>query len=210
MKVAIANNTYPPARELLARGVSYRLRVLGYRNVEVLAYRYMEDLLDSTLDYDVFVCYSNFGKKMGGVEGAGLLRAYKPDARIIGVTTMHPKASRFRDLGAVGIIFPGEDEVKQICNVILAKAPPPATQCPKSRPRPLHFVEGRKLANEYVWLYACPDCRLKCLISVSDRAREFQGRPISPDEVDALRQNDELVLKANDVLANEIEIKWLP
>lgn len=209
MKVALAHHKYPD-RDLIARGVAYRLRVLGYREVAVLAYHFMEDLLDSTLDYDVFVCYSNFGKQMGGVEGAGILRAYKPDARIIGATTMHPKASRFRDHGVIGVIFPGEDDIKQICDIILAKLPPPATQCPKARSRPQQFVEGRKMENEYAWLYACPDCRLKCLISVSNSTRQFQGRPISQDEVDELRQNDELVMRASDVLAGQAEIKWLP
>jgi len=209
MKVAIAHNKYPD-RDLIARGVAYRLRVLGYREVTTLAYRFMEDLLDSSLDYDVFVCYSNFGKQMGGIEGATLLRAYKPDARIIGVTTMHPKASRFRDIGALGIVFPGEEEIKQICDIIRAKLPPPATQCPKSRARPIQFVEGRKLENENVWLYACPDCKLKCLISLSYRTREFQARPLAQDEVDALRQNDELVIHASDVLANQTAVKWLP
>lgn len=210
MKVALAHFAYPE-RDLIARSIAYRLRVLGYGDVEVLAYKFMENLLDASLDeYDVFVCYSNFGKQLGGVEGAGILRSLKPDARIIGATTMHPKASRFRDLGAIGIISPGEEDIKQICEIILNKIPPPATQCPKARPRPLNFVEGRKLENEYAWLYACPDCALKCLISLSNAKRQFQGRPVSQKEVEELRQNDELVIRASDVLANQTEIKWLP
>jgi hypothetical protein len=209
VKVALAHGKYPE-REIIERGVAYRLKVLGYREVAVIAYKFIEDLLDSSLDYDVFVIYSNLGKHLNGPEGAAVLRGYKPDARIIGVTTMHPKATRFRDLGALGIVYPGEDEIAQICDIILNQLPPPAKQCPKTRARPRDFVEGRRLEGEMIWLYGCPDCKLNCLISIAHRTRAVQGRPVSLDEVDELRQIGESVLKANDVLANKSAIRWLP
>lgn len=209
MRVAVAHGKYPD-RELIARGMAHRLKVLGYREVEVLAYKFMEDVLDTDLNYDVFVCYSNFGKHLGGIEGASILHAHKPDAHIIGVTTMYPKVSRFREAGALAIVFPGADEVAQICDAILKHVPPPITSCPKSRARPIQFVEGRKTEGELVWLYACPDCKLNCLISLAPRTRLLQGRPISPEEAREIRQSGENIFRAMDVLADQTEIKWLP
>jgi hypothetical protein len=51
---------------------------------EVVAYACLEDLLDSSMDYDVFVVYSLFGRaKMDGWQGVKWIRHQKPESFVV-------------------------------------------------------------------------------------------------------------------------------
>jgi hypothetical protein len=208
MRVALAHGKYP-ARDLIASAMARRLKEAGYADVEVLAFSRMEDVLDSSLEFDAFVLYSNFGKRMGGIEGASIIRHLKPNAVIIGVTAMHPKVSRFHEAGAVGVVFLSGDEIPRICEFILKNVPRPGVICVKCRARPIRFVEGQRIQGETVWLYDCPNCLARYLIKVTPRTRKPQARMVSPGLWDELIQSGERIIKAADLLATETDVEWV-
>jgi hypothetical protein len=65
-------------REVLSRSISNKT------HGEVIGFSSIEDLLDSSMEYDVFVLYNMFGReKMDRWEGVKWIRGQKPDALII-------------------------------------------------------------------------------------------------------------------------------
>ena len=73
MRISLVHS-HAPTREVLARALSVKLKM------QVTAFSCLENLLQSSMDYDIFVVYSDFGHKMSGVRGVAHIRLLKPRA----------------------------------------------------------------------------------------------------------------------------------
>ncbi|HEY4687965.1 MAG TPA: response regulator [Anaerolineae bacterium] len=112
MKVALVNGDYP-RREVVARGLSYKL---GHARVE--AFEYVENVLLSSMDYEVFVVYNNFGHYTSGVQGAQAIRDKAPNALIIGVSATPYADRRFLSAGADDFLLLAGNEITELANII--------------------------------------------------------------------------------------------
>ena len=100
------------AREVLARALASGLCV------DVETYSCCEDALACSLDYDVFVVYNNFRKRMSGVRGVAEIRARKPAAFIVGVSSTPGFDRRFLSAGADGAVLRAGNEVEELVRII--------------------------------------------------------------------------------------------
>jgi DNA-binding NarL/FixJ family response regulator len=104
------------AREVLARALSSKL------GAEVTYFSCCERALASSLDYDVFVVYNNFRRKMSGIRGVTKIRGRNPDAFIIGVSSTPNLDQRFLPAGADAFVLRAGNEVQELVSVIRRKA----------------------------------------------------------------------------------------
>jgi DNA-binding NarL/FixJ family response regulator len=111
VKVCLAHGR-GTAREVLARALSYKL------GANVAHFACCENVLASSLDYDVFIVYNNFRKKMNGVRGVTEIRARKPDAFIIGVSSIPNFHRRFLPAGANAFLLKAGNEIEELANII--------------------------------------------------------------------------------------------
>ncbi len=113
MKLCVVH-PHRTTREVLARSLAVKL------DAEAVGFSCLENLLSSSLDYDVFVVYNMFGRvKMDRWEGVKWIRAQKKNALIISM--MH---QRFFDRkngapGADAVFMCAGDEIDAV--VKLAK-----------------------------------------------------------------------------------------
>jgi len=101
-----------PAREVLTRALAVRL------NAEVDAYQYCEDALATSLDYDQFVVYNNFRKKMSGFGGVKRIRNRKPTAFIVGVTSNPNFTEKFISAGADSALLRAGNEIAELVGTL--------------------------------------------------------------------------------------------
>ncbi len=100
-------------REVLARTLARKL------NAEVIEFPSIEDLLDSSMDYDVFVVYNIFGRtKMDRWEGIKWIRANKPEALIISMIHRRFFDRRSAPPGADAILLHAGEEIERIETLI--------------------------------------------------------------------------------------------
>lgn len=111
VRIAVAHSDHA-AREVLSRALASRL------NADVLAFSNCEDLLASSMEYDVFVVYNNFGKKMTGMQGAREIRQRKPKAFIVGVTSTPYFDRKFLQAGANAAFMRAGNEIAELVKVI--------------------------------------------------------------------------------------------
>ncbi len=100
------------AREVLARALT---RELG---AEVAHFASCESALLYPLDYDVFVVYNNFRRKMNGIRGVEEIRARNSDALVIGVSSTPGLRKRFLSAGASAFVLRAGNEIEELVGII--------------------------------------------------------------------------------------------
>ncbi len=115
MKICIIHAMHT-AGEVLTRALSCRL------SAEVDAFSYCENALATSLDYDVFVVYNNFRKKMNGFQGVKKIRARKPHAFIVGVTSNPNLTKRFISAGADAFLLRTGNEIAELVKIVRQRA----------------------------------------------------------------------------------------
>jgi DNA-binding LytR/AlgR family response regulator len=96
------------ARKVVSKGLEARLGSPVHR------YGSCEDALRYTEHYDTFVVYNNFGKRMNGANGVAEIRAMKPEALIIGVTSVPGFRHKFAAAGADETVLLSGNEVAEL------------------------------------------------------------------------------------------------
>jgi DNA-binding NarL/FixJ family response regulator len=102
-------------REVLARALTSEL------GAEVTHFPSCESALACSLDCDVFVVYNNFRRKMSGIRGVKEIRARKPDAFIVGVSSTPGFDKRFLPAGADAFVLRAGNEIEELRRVIRQK-----------------------------------------------------------------------------------------
>lgn len=111
MKICLINGKQV-AREVLDRALSVRL------NAEVDPFFCCENALLTSLDYDVFVVYNNFRKKMNGFQCVKKIRARRPHAFIVGVTSNPNLAERFTSAGVDVALLRSGNEIAELVDIV--------------------------------------------------------------------------------------------
>ncbi len=111
MNICIVH-AHRPAREVLMRALSSKL------HAEVTDFSCVEDLLSSSMHYDVFVVYSNLGHQMSGVRGVVQIRNRKPHAFIVGVSDKPPSQVKFLSAGADAFLLRAGNEISELVGLI--------------------------------------------------------------------------------------------
>jgi hypothetical protein len=111
MRAAIVHS-HSPTAQVLARAIHSRL------NVEVMTFSCVENVLMSSMDYDIFVVYNNFGHKITGVRGVTLIRDRKPRAFIVGVSYKPNFERQFLPAGADAFILRAGNEVEELVTLV--------------------------------------------------------------------------------------------
>ena len=111
MKIALVHGEYP-RRDVVARGLHFKLQA------EVTVFSCCENLLASSMDYDVFVIYSNFGRKMSGVQGVARVRSLAPHAFIVGVSPTPYSDRKFLPAGADAFLLLAGNEIAELSDII--------------------------------------------------------------------------------------------
>ncbi len=150
MKVALVSGAYP-RREVVARGASHKLG-----GDPVTPFSCVEDVLMSSMDYDVFVVYNNFEKKMNGVDGVRALRKQSPQAYIVGVSSVPYMERQFVPAGADRFLLLAGNEIAELGEVLLKiksggarpPSPPPSTSPLKSSTG--HSTDSELLADTMI------------------------------------------------------------
>jgi DNA-binding NarL/FixJ family response regulator len=99
-------------REVLARALSVKL------SAEVDSFFCCENALATSLDYDVFVVYNNFRKKMNGFQAVKKIRARKPHVFIVGVTSNPDLTKRFTSAGGDAALLRSGNEIAELVEII--------------------------------------------------------------------------------------------
>lgn len=100
-------------REVLAKALASKL------NAEVVDFSSIEDLLDSSMKYDVFVIYNIFGRaKMDRWEGIRWIRAQKPEALLISMIHRRFFDRRYAPPGADAILLHAGEEIDAMVKLI--------------------------------------------------------------------------------------------
>ena len=113
MKISLIH-PHRATREVLTRALAFKL------GAEVVGFSCLENLLSSSMDYDVFVVYNMFGRvKMDRWEGVKWIRAQRPNALV--VSMIHRRFFDRKDAppGADAVFMCAGDEVNSV--VRLAK-----------------------------------------------------------------------------------------
>jgi len=106
------------AGEVLTRALSSGL------NAEVVHFPSCESALTaSLLDYDVFVVYNNFRRKMSGIQGVKEIRSLNPEALIIGASSNPSFYQRFLSSGADVAVLRAGNEIDELRRIIHQRVP---------------------------------------------------------------------------------------
>jgi len=112
MKICVIH-ARPPAREVIARALC------STSGADVVTYSCCEDVLATSLDYDVFIVYNNFGpRKMNGIKGTAAIRAQKSDVYIIGVSAKPYNDNRFLPAGANAFLLKAGNEIGELVGMV--------------------------------------------------------------------------------------------
>jgi hypothetical protein len=107
----------------LARALASRLRA------EVTPFSCVENVLASSMGYDIFVVYNNFERNMNGITGVSQIRKRKPHALIIGVSYKPYFEKKFLPAGADAFLLRAGNEIEELVALIKnhPKSPAAAT-----------------------------------------------------------------------------------
>ena len=112
MKICLVH-PHRVTREMLIRTLTSRL------NATVVDFSCIEDLLDSSMDYDVFVLYNIFGRdKMDRWEGVKWIRVEKPEALIVSMVHDRFFDRGFSSSGGDAILLRVGDEIEGLVKLI--------------------------------------------------------------------------------------------
>ncbi len=105
-------HAHTATREVLARALSIKLKL------QVTGFSCIENLLQSSMDYHIFVVYNDFGHKMSGVSGAARIRLLKPRAFVIGVSYRPDVGKKFLSSGANAFLLRAGNEIEELVQLI--------------------------------------------------------------------------------------------
>jgi hypothetical protein len=112
MKISIVHS-HRLTREVLARTLSKRL------NAETVGFSCLEDLLSSSMDYDVFLVYNMFGRdKMDRWDGVKWIKHQKPEALIVSVIHKRFFERKNSPPAADRITFVAEDDIEGLIKLV--------------------------------------------------------------------------------------------
>ena len=112
MRIAIAH-AHRLTREVLAKVISNRL------GAESVTFCCLEDLFASSMNYDVFIVFNQFGvNKMDGWQGAKWLRHNKPDARVIFMNQKRFFERKFLPPGTDQWLFCPDDDMDELVKMV--------------------------------------------------------------------------------------------
>jgi hypothetical protein len=111
MKISVIH-PHRATRDVLTRALSVKL------NAEVVGFSCLENLLSSSMDYDVFVVYNMFGRvKMDRWEGVKWIRAQKPNAMVISMIHRRFFDRKNSPPGADAVFMCAGDEVDSVARL---------------------------------------------------------------------------------------------
>jgi len=106
------------ASEVLTKALSSGL------GAEVVHFPSCESALTSSLlDYDVFIVYNNFRRKMSGIQGVKEIESLNPEALIIGVSSNPSFYKRFLSCGADVAVLRAGNEIGELHRIIRQEVP---------------------------------------------------------------------------------------
>ncbi|MEW5717021.1 MAG: hypothetical protein AB1817_00180 [Chloroflexota bacterium] len=112
MKISIVH-PHRVTREVLSRTLAGRL------GTTVIDFSSIEELLNSSMDYEVFVLYNIFGReKMDRWEGVKWIRFKKPEALIISMVHYRFFDRRFAAPGGDAILLRAGDEIEGLIKLV--------------------------------------------------------------------------------------------
>jgi len=111
MKVSIIHS-HTPTAEVLAKAIVMRL------HYDATTFSCIENALNSSMDYEAFVVYNNFGHKLSGIKGVAKIRQERPEALIIGVSYRPYLARQFLPAGADAFILRAGNEVDEMLRLL--------------------------------------------------------------------------------------------
>jgi hypothetical protein len=112
MKISVVH-PHRVTRKVLSHTLATRL------DATVVDFSCLEDLLNSSMDYDVFVLYNLFGReKMDRWEGVKWIRFKKPEALIVSMVHHRFFDRRFAAPGGDAILLRAGDETEGLIKLI--------------------------------------------------------------------------------------------
>ena len=112
MKISVVH-PHRVTREVLSQTLTKRL------DATVIDFASIEDLLSSSMDYDVFVLYNLYGReKMDRWEGVKWIRFKKPEALIISMVHHRFFDRRFDAPGGDALLLRAGEETEGLINLV--------------------------------------------------------------------------------------------
>jgi DNA-binding NarL/FixJ family response regulator len=111
MQLALVHG-HPATRQVIRQAVEKKL------SEPVVDFSCVEDLMESSMQYDVLIVYNDLGKKMNAVEGVRLIRKALPDSVIIGVSNIPYGDRKFLPAGADGYLLRTGNEIQELTEMI--------------------------------------------------------------------------------------------
>lgn len=211
MKIALAHGDYP-AREVVARGISHKLNTAGRTGAEVLVFSCVENLLVSSMDYEVFVVYNDFKKKMGGLSGIREIRRLKPEVLIIGVSATPNYDHKMLPAGADAFVLLAGNEITETAELIYLYTGRPDLRCKKCDRGLVALLECREFKDYMLWVYHCPKCEQNYMVNVDKNRRIPIVRYLTDILQDGLEKHSRIIANTKDVLVeypHPEEILWV-
>ena len=211
MKIALAHGDYP-AREVVARGISHKLNTAGRTGAEVLVFSCVENLLVSSMDYEVFVVYNDFKKKMGGLSGIREIRRLKPEVLIIGVSATPNYDRKMLPAGADAFVLLAGNEITETAELIYLYTGRPDLRCKKCDRGLVALLECREFKDYMLWVYHCPKCEQNFMVNVDKNRRIPIVRYLTDILQDGLEKHSRIIANIKDVLVeypHPEEILWV-
>ncbi len=203
MNIALVSGAYP-RREVVARGVSHKLG-----GDPVRPFSCIEDVLISSMEYDAFVVYNNFDKKMNGIDGTRELRRAAPGAYIIGVSAIPYMERQFLPAGADRFVLLAGNEIVELSDVLLKvqsrelrpAPPPPAPVNGSGKPAPVVASAAKSGPED-------PLLATDHLVHTLERARLlFDYATGNPDPADLQRYIRVMIAEIERVITRYYETK---
>jgi Zn finger protein HypA/HybF involved in hydrogenase expression len=211
VKIALAHGDYP-AREVVARGISHKLNAAGRTGAEVLVFSCVENLLVSSMDYEVFVVYNDFKKKMGGLSGIREIRRLKPEVLIIGVSATPNYDRKMLPAGANAFVLLAGNEITETAELIYLYTGRPDLRCKKCDRGLVTLLECREFKDYMLWVYHCPKCEQNYMVNVDKNRRTPIVRYLTDVLQDGLEKHSRIIPNTKDMLVeypHPEEILWV-
>ena len=111
MKISVIH-PHRATREVLSRALAVKL------GADVVGFSCLENLLSSSMDYDVFVVYNMFGReKMDRWEGVKWIRAQRPNALVVSMIHRRFFDRKNAPPGADAVFMCAGDEVDSVAKL---------------------------------------------------------------------------------------------
>jgi hypothetical protein len=111
MKICLVHS-HRPTREILVKALTYKL------HVPATGFACIEEVFESPMDYDVFILYSEFGRKMDRVDGMRWIKAMKPDALVISMIHTRYFDRKHAPPGTDAVVFEAGSDIHKLVEFI--------------------------------------------------------------------------------------------